>query len=184
LSDIGLEAAEEALRKVPYAVDRYRQFGEVVTLLHMAEVALRRATLPGPRRDRLEYLSLFKVGNLTYRRRYILGLMAICYRYLGENVLAERALSAIQESDLDYERRNSPEASRTLKSYARSLGTALNVRDWVEIVRRFRLPEEYFYDLASFRSRLDASWEEDPEKLAPFETGEDVRRLLSGHFGE
>jgi hypothetical protein len=100
-ADLGLQAAKDALSKVSYAQDKSQQVWSAVNHLEAAEAALR--DIVQKRGARLLYSNLAALWEAIDKRRYILGLMAVCYRYLGERALTERMLSMIPDADQGYE---------------------------------------------------------------------------------
>lgn len=96
-ANLGLQAAKDALSKVSYAQAKSKQVWSAVNNLEAAEAALK-DTIQN-RGTRLLYSNVNALFNAIFKRAYILGLMAVCYRYLGERALTERTLSIIPDVD-------------------------------------------------------------------------------------
>jgi hypothetical protein len=95
LSDIGMAAAVNALQKVPHADQRNMPVWSAVNHLEGAEAALVAALR---RRAKLIFWANPLRGEvLDEKRKYVLCLMAICYRYLREEQLALQALERAGE---------------------------------------------------------------------------------------
>jgi hypothetical protein len=90
LSDAGLRAAHDALEKVPDAMADGQQVWSAINHLEFADAAL--AQLFARRGEALLWSRRIRFWELVGKRRYILCLMAVCYRYVGEEKLARRAL--------------------------------------------------------------------------------------------
>jgi hypothetical protein len=97
LSELNLGAARIALRSADLAVTPEAQVRSAVTHLEAAKAA---AVAKLQKRRLLRNLTrirqVFIDGN---RLRYINGLLAICYRYLGEERLAEQSLALAKSPD-------------------------------------------------------------------------------------
>jgi hypothetical protein len=95
LSDIGLRAATNALDKIPHSRAPAPHVWSAVNHLEGAEAALA-GTLERHGQKMLWGRSV-RLQHLEYKRQYVLCLMAVCYRYLGEHPLADRAFHAARE---------------------------------------------------------------------------------------
>jgi len=92
LAELNLNAALNAMQKSGRAVDQRAQVWSAVNHLEGAEAAL------GSKLKRWGGIPFAGVRASRYERtleeyRYICGLLAICYRYLGEETLAQESLS-------------------------------------------------------------------------------------------
>jgi hypothetical protein len=95
LSDIGMAAAVNALQKVPHTDQPGMQVWSAVNHLEGAEAALTAALR---RRAKLMFwANPLRQDDLEEKRRYVLCLMAICYRYLRQEQLALQALERVFE---------------------------------------------------------------------------------------
>jgi hypothetical protein len=186
-ADLGLRAAKDALSKVLYAEDKSQQVWSAVNHLEAAEAALR-DTLQ-KRGKRLLYSNMGALWEAIDKRRYILGLMAVCYRYLGERALTERTLSMIPHADEGYQaisdRRWVPPALANLVSpsmwtdvgkdmwrseaaerTARRMGASQEAVARAGRIALFN--QQYTYDIPSFSRSLTATWRNSPRDLLNF----------------
>jgi hypothetical protein len=95
-------------------------------------------------------------------QRYVLGLMAICYRYLGERALVERTCSMIPKAGEGLEERLTIDGGYGILTnylspsfYKQWLGYGLGyARD-----ENSEPPyEKYAYDITAFRTNLERTW--------------------------
>jgi hypothetical protein len=190
-ADLGLQAAKDALSKVPYAEDKEAQVRSAVTHLEGAEAALR--TTIQNRGTRLLYSNINALAHAMFKRVYILGLMAVCYRYLGERALTERTLSMTLDAKLEYAVKyirgqplaalpnllsplnwagvvkdvwHQSRAESEARRAARRAGASKEAED--EAARLAGEPYPYSYNVASFSRSLTATWTESPGDLLNF----------------
>ncbi|WP_406326802.1 hypothetical protein [Streptomyces sp. NBC_00203] len=97
LADLGLEAALDALGKSPDARDRRSQVWSAVNHLEAANAAY--SSVVNKRGKFLTWTAPAHLELVVNRRRYILCLMAICYRYLEEEKLCHQALQHATAKD-------------------------------------------------------------------------------------
>jgi hypothetical protein len=183
VAELGIQAAEDALSKVHHAEDKRSQVWSAVNHLEAAQVAVR-DTLR--RNDTvLFHLLPIKHDELRQKRAYIFGLQAICYRYLGEKELTDRALSAIDHIYADI---FNVEGSADKKRWQtiRNVALLYSPLSWVDLERaewqawRGTTPpyEKDWLGLlayepyreggsftAALRRRLNATWQEAPGDL-------------------
>jgi hypothetical protein len=91
LAALGLSAALTSMDKAATADDKRSQIWSAINHLESAQAALE-SKLLGPRG---KTQAMLRGGNflvLKMKRQYVLALMAICYRYLGEEDLAQQAI--------------------------------------------------------------------------------------------
>ena len=95
IAEVGIQTAHTSLKRASLARDRPAQIWSVVNHLEQADVALRlRLTkFGGAIRITAPNLTM----GLTNKRRYVLCLLAACYRYLHEDELAMQALNEAPE---------------------------------------------------------------------------------------
>jgi hypothetical protein len=161
LADVGLVAAKDALSKVPHAEDKRAQVWSAVNHLEEAESALRNTIKT--RGNRLMFVNQLGLEVMIEKRRYILGLMAVCYRYLGERALTERTLSTIPGADEGYAARlsNNWEAIFNVISppwWKDAYGEPYKA--WTEDI--------YKYNIPAFSRSLMATWGSGPLDLLRF----------------
>ena len=89
LTELNMTAAATALRKAGDAEDKRAQVWSAVNHLESAEAAIEKQL----QRKRLAALNPQRFGKVMSKYQFIKGLMAICYRYLDEEALAEQALA-------------------------------------------------------------------------------------------
>jgi hypothetical protein len=153
LADLGLAAAKDALSKVTYAEDKRAQVWSAVNHLEQAESALR--TTIQTRGNRLMYVNRPGLEeDLIQKRRYMLGLMAVCYRYLGERALTERTLSTIPGADEGFGARMEEKhwTIFTTNIVSPAFWRDVYRSDGGEVYRR------YTYDIPTFSRSLMATW--------------------------
>jgi hypothetical protein len=92
LAELNLTAARTALLKAYNAVDKRAQVWSAVNHLEGAVAALD-SKLRGGRGKAQYFIRPNNWSLLTTKRSYTLALMAICYRYLNEEELAQRAVA-------------------------------------------------------------------------------------------
>jgi hypothetical protein len=90
LAELNLTAARTALLKTGDAVDKRAQVWSAVNHLEGAVAALD-SKLEGSRGKAQFMIRPHNWGLLGMKRAYALALLAICYRYLGEEELAQQA---------------------------------------------------------------------------------------------
>jgi hypothetical protein len=92
LAELDMSAAIAALNKAHQARDKHAQVWSAVNHLERAQTALESKL----RRHgaAIAVLRIHHLDELIRKRGYILALMAICYRYLGEEQLAQQAIAA------------------------------------------------------------------------------------------
>jgi hypothetical protein len=173
LADLGLAAARDALSKIPYANAKTKPVESAINHLEAAEAATR-DTIQN-RGTRLFWSNEIALVEAIHKRRYILALMALCYRYLGEQELTRRTLSMIPGADEGYEARimtvdnaysGHPRYLVMLAS-PRFWASAAKIR-WQMLLTKQQPWMEYKYDISSFQRRLTATWEEGPPDLLNF----------------
>jgi len=153
LADLGIAAARSAMSKALYAEDKRAQVWSAVNHLEQAEAALD-STLK-KYGGVLMATRFTKAASLENKHRYVLALMAICYRYLGEKDLTDRTCRSIQAVGVP------------MKWYhwgALPVTACLLLAHYAdqELISR---PGRYLYDDDTFVRRLNASWEEGPREL-------------------
>jgi hypothetical protein len=168
LADLGLIAAKDALSKVPHAEDKRAQVWSAVNHLEEADSVLR--TTLQTRGKRLANLNEVGLQQMIEKRRYLIGLMAVCYRYLGERALTERALSAIPGADegcdaLIY--RTDWEIKDFRITDAFVLGNFISPAFYKSLFGGEALGT-YDYDIPSFSRSLMATWGSGPPDLLRF----------------
>lgn len=148
LADLGIDAARSALSKTQYAIDKRAPVQSAITHLEGVESVLGRTleryglVLQGLRWNRYYYL--------LYKRRYALALMALCYRYLGEEELCKRTCAAIENAEREFRWWEAP-----LTVISLPLLPLHGVDEkWHESGLK-----KYEYDHATFVKCLNASWE-------------------------
>jgi hypothetical protein len=152
LADLGLEAAKDALIKAFYAKDKRSQIWSAINHLEEAEVALRKATQD--RKILMTFFHIERLAHLIIKRRYILGLMAICYRYLDERELAERTCLQLYEG---IEGKKKGFVGATL-GIVRDYANAINLLNYPERVLYDRQNKKYLYDVRSFHLFLNNTY--------------------------
>jgi hypothetical protein len=160
LADLGLVAAKDALSKVPHAEDKRAQVWSAVNHLEEAESGLRRTIQT--RGNRLMFVNQPGFREMIDKRRYILGLMAVCYRYLGERALTERTLSTIPGADEGYDVRLEENYEMLLNFISPAFWKAGYQSNWGETEGRYK------YDIPSFSRSLLATWGDDQRDLLRF----------------
>jgi hypothetical protein len=186
VADLGIEAAEDALSKVNHADDKRSQVWSAVNHLESAQVAAKDAFQRG--KMVLFYLRSLKGMEVLTKRAYIFGLQAICYRYLGEKELMDRALSGIdyiydvEVEEFDWKNRS------PLVGGPAVVGFFLSPFNWADFARvewqgrRGTLPpyekgwlgytgnpyEGPGRFTVALRRRLNATWQEAPRDLVSF----------------
>jgi hypothetical protein len=170
LADLGLAAAKDALSKVSYAEDKRAQVWSAVNHLEEAESALR--TTIKTRGNRLMWVNQPSLLVMIYKRQYILGLMAVCYRYLGEKALTERTLSTIPGAGEGYVvRLKEAKDLDVMRGYANIVlpfyWKAMFQKETEEAWKPGR-QGRYSYDIPSFNRSLRATWSSGPRDLLTF----------------
>ena len=92
LAELNLTAARTALVKADTASDKRAQVWSAVNHLEGAVAALDSKLRGG--RGKAQYVRPHNWALLGHKRAYALALMAICYRYLGEEHLAQEAVAS------------------------------------------------------------------------------------------
>jgi hypothetical protein len=142
LADVGLQAAGDALRKVPHARAADAQVWSAVNHLEEALAAVEGIFA---RRGRLLVLGrMVHADNLLEKRDYILSLMAVCYRYLGEDELARQSFVRARALPPGYPNLDKLEAAIDANSAAMiAAGVAMfgNPMTWIDMRQagRFRV---------------------------------------------
>jgi hypothetical protein len=174
LAALGLAAAKDALSKVSHAEDKRAQVWSAVNHLEEAESVLR--TTIQTRGYRLMWVDQPGLLLMIYKRRYILGLMAVCYRYLGEKTLAERTLSTIPGADEGYEVRiTDPNDWRDVLNTGVQVYSPLAWKGMLQEESPYRMglfkgdwTGRYWYHVPSFSRSLRATWSSGPRDLLTF----------------
>jgi len=102
LAELNVKAALSALNKAKTAEDRRAQVWSAVNHLEGAQAALDSKIFGARGKAQLA----FRVANwymLMNKRKYVLALMSICYRYLGEETLAQQALELVRAETEPYD---------------------------------------------------------------------------------
>jgi len=171
LADLGLQAAKDALSNVSYAEDKKAQVESAVNHLQGAEAALR--TTIQTRGNRLMWVNQPRLLVMIYKRQYVLGLMAVCYRYLGEKALTERTLSTIPGADEGY-RDRILEDPTNWKDWLNTGMQGYSPLFWKAMSQEeYRTPVwsgggRYWYNIPSFSRSLMATWGSDQRDLLGF----------------
>jgi hypothetical protein len=95
LAELNMRAAQSALNNAQAAKDKRAQVWSAVNHLEGALVALD-SKLVGARGKVQVALRYGNWNILAYKRKYVLALLAICYRYLEEEKLAQQALESVR----------------------------------------------------------------------------------------
>jgi hypothetical protein len=99
LGDVEYEAAKEAFEKVKRAKDKRAQLWSVVTHLETAHKAFEKAW----RSPYRKYFKMVSFMETVEKDQITLALMAVCYRYLGEEKLVldtcEKVIEAWEKSN-------------------------------------------------------------------------------------
>ncbi len=90
MADAGLQAGVDALKTLPMVNDKQAQVWSAVNHLQFAEGAVRQSITT--RTSLKQHARRLAMGALVDRREYVLCLLAVCYRYLGEPTLFEQAM--------------------------------------------------------------------------------------------
>lgn len=95
LAELNMSAAVAALQKTRQANDKRAQVWSAVNHLEGAQAAIESKL---QRRGRLMVVARYHRWEfLVNKHRYILALMALCYRYLGEERLAQQAFTQAKD---------------------------------------------------------------------------------------
>jgi hypothetical protein len=132
LGDIEMAAARDAFRAVPRANDKPAQIRECITHLSSAQHAYEQFIYSRP------------VGNMTItranresdanvKRRFVLVLKAICYKYVGEERLCREALG-LAKQEVEAVRQQGVAKAEALIGLACILAEAVTGAGLVEIV--------------------------------------------------
>lgn len=144
VADIGVQAALDALKKLPQARDKRAQVWSAVNHLEHAEAAAR--TYLETRTEAKRFLRMTKLATMSDKRTYLLCLMAIGYTYLGERDLAERAL------------RDAEDDPRAVHPAYASAAFVVNLANPISLFEMLYDPHggDYWISVPSFRAELRA----------------------------
>jgi tetratricopeptide (TPR) repeat protein len=146
VASIDVKAAQEALRKVNMARDPRAQVWSAVNHLEGAEEAARRAAMNW----RLHYFNELSGEVADERHVYVLALLAICYKYLGEFQLCDDALDKARKAHYD-----APwDHRRPLRSRVRAITVQPSL--WTKAAKALVTPGGYVGDEVD-RVRVDVT---------------------------
>jgi hypothetical protein len=93
IGSVNLTAALKSTRKLPLARDPRGQVWSSINHLEAAEEAFRRVE----RRESIAWVNARRYASACFSRVYAFCLLAVCYRYVGENELSRQSLDAAVE---------------------------------------------------------------------------------------
>ena len=143
LAELNLDSAITALDKAGSARDKPAQVWSAVNHLEGAESALA-SKVTGGRGTAQWILRAHNWELLQIKRAFVLALMAVCYRYLGEEELAQRTIGlgrAVAEG---------ADFPNSMHWAAKAAGALIAVTGVVDTVRRELGAERYAVDWAKF----------------------------------
>jgi hypothetical protein len=164
LANLRTKGASDEPNKTSYSEDNKTQVQAALTHLEAVESALSKTL-----KKYGSVLQTFRPARCDFlvdKRRYVLALMALCYRYLGDKELTERACTEIATTE-------APQGWYPGASYLHTHHSASGFSDllalpdlyWQVKVNKW---EKYQYDRSDFIACLRATWKERSQELSTF----------------